>query len=225
MSEVLPERIILSAMKTGVAAISANVDLLDSILATLDAPELQKAKDYWTQHPPTVLMGYPRESSPFPCYALTLSSDDNLQDYVGLSEEALIGMDDEKEGNVLHRRITGRFTVFIYTEHPDTCAWYYRVLRRVMNVAVQRLIKAGLEEPVLGGADLAPDPRYTPENLYVRRLTLQVEYLEEWTDQDALWQALNDDPEEFLSADGTIEVKHEDVGGGVVPITIDLLGE
>lgn len=219
MSDVLPERIIMNMLQTGVDAITADTTVLDSILAALPDDVRQKAKDEWSDHHPIVRMGYARADWDLPAFALTLTGDDTTQDYLGVGEEAYLGDDDEKLGEVMRKRNTGRFTIYVYTTHTDTCEWWYRVLRRICNVGVRYLIANGLEEPVIGGADLAPDPRYTPEHLYVRRVTLSVEYTEEWTDQDALWLALNGEPEGFGTS---VSVAHTANEGGVVPITVVL---
>lgn len=223
--DLLPERIILDLLQLGVAAITADTALLDPILSTLSAAELAEAKTYWTAHPPEVKQGYARLDWVFPAYAVTLSADDPLQDYIGNYEEELLSDPDEDlEGDISGQRITGRFTVYIYAEHPDICAWYYRVLRRICNVGITYLIANGLDDPKLQGADLAPDPRYTPDNLFVRRLTISVEYQEQWTNQDALWLAVNGTPEEFITDPDSISVHHKDIvvdgrRGGVVPET------
>lgn len=222
MSNPLPERTIMTMLQLGVDAIKADTSVLDSILAALPDDVRSKAKDEWSDHHPEVRLGYARADWTLPIFAVTLTSDSTTQDYIGVGEEAFLGDDDEKLGEVLRKRNTGSFTIFVYTNHPDTCEWWYRVLRRICNVGVRYLIANGLEEPVIGGADLAPDPRYTPENLYMRRVTLSVEYLEEWTDQDALWVALNGDAEGFLPSDGSLAVLHTASGGGVVPFDPDL---
>jgi hypothetical protein len=221
-TNALPERAILSALRTGIEAISHDLDLLDGILrGSITDAEIGKARTYWTDHPPNVVMGFARSDTPFPCYAVTLASDETNQDYVGQGEEAdfINGEPAEGiEGNLFKRRLKGAFAIYVYTEHPDVCVWYYRVARRILSVATRYFVTNDLDEPMMQGADLAPDPRYTPENLFVRRLTLTLEYEESWDDHDALWEAFyGEGSEQRLTANGTLVIAHEDSGGGVHP--------
>lgn len=222
---MIPERPILTLLNLGVDAITADTALLDDILSgSLEAAELAKAKTLFGTNPPRVIQGFPRAGATLPCYALTLASDAILQDYIGQGEEALYDLldPDERAGVKFKRRITGVFTIFVYAEHPDVCGWLYRVLRRVVNLGTRWLEARGLADPVVTGADLAPDPRYTPENVYVRRLTLAVEYEDDWDDQDGLWTAIYGAPPSTLPTDGTVGIFHEDQPtGGMTPYVED----
>ena len=222
MSANAPEQRIRLVLQQGVTAISGDVTLLDTILSDLSASDLAVIKGYWTDHPPTVVSGYARAEGPFPCWAVTLTSEEITQDYVGVGQQAtFLGgpppTTDCKTGTEFKRRVTGTYGITIYAEHPDVCACYYRVARKIMNVGMWRLLEGGLNEPTLSGADLAPDPRYSPENLFVRRLTVSTEYEEVWVDSDALAVALMTTIEDYLTCDGTLNIFHEDSGGGVAP--------
>jgi hypothetical protein len=242
---VLPERTVLTLIQRGVDAIRADLDtsapgetVLDDILRTLSDAERAKARDYYRDHPPTVIMGYPRIDAEFPLYALTLTSDSEANRYIGTGEHDepsgfgadIPGIMGAKERVEFNQWTQAVFTVFVYAEHPDLCAWYYRVLRRIMNVGIRFLIGEGLDNPVISGAELAPDPRYTPDNLFVRRLTLTVEYDEEWSDRDALWLAINGEPEKFITDPSQLDVRHVDSrdpldggpSGGIVPINLSI---
>lgn len=216
MSATVPEQRIRLALLQGVTAISADVNLLDSVLDDLSASDLASIKAYWTDHPPTVVSGYARAEGPFPCFAVTLMAEESAQDYTGAGQEASF-LGSAKSGTKFKRRVSGSYGVSIYGEHPDIVACYYRVARKIVNVGMWRLLEGGLNEPVLSGADLAPDPRFAPENLFIRRLTITVEYEEVWTDQDALAVALMTTIEDYLSSDGSLNLFHEDSGGGVHP--------
>jgi hypothetical protein len=231
---VLPERTILTLLQLGVNAISADLNVsapgetvLDDILKSLDDDERAKARAFYAEHPPSILQGYPRADQPFPLFAVTLTSDNEAERFIGMGEH------DEpatvKERVAFNQWTKAAFTIFVYAEHPDLCAWYYRILRRICNVGFRFLISKGLDNPMISGAELAPDPRYTPENLFVRRLTLTVEYDEEWNDRDALWQAINGDPVKFITDPEQIDARHVDTrdpldGGsqGGITLIVDL---
>ena len=126
-----------------------------------------------------------------------------------------------QEGQEFKRRVRGRFTIFVYAEHPDWCAWLYRVLRRILNLGSRYLWAQEIYNVQMTGTDMIPDPRFVPENVYVRKISLSVEYEDEWEDTDNLWVAINGAAEAFLpSPGGSIGIFHEDViGGSVHPYT------
>lgn len=216
---MIPERVIFTLIQMGVDAIVADTALIDRIIGDdVAAAELTKAKALFASNPPTVLHGYPRVGVPFPCFALTLAEDAPLQQYVGQGEEALLDDDDEILGNQFKDRVRGSFTIFVISENPDWTTWLYRILRRILKVGTNYLIDNRLDDPLISGADLMPDPRYTPEATYVRRLTVTVEYEDRWDDTDGLWDAIYGGTEER----GTLgDIAHEDVGGGIHPYNPD----
>ena len=235
MSGVLPERVILGAIRTGIEAILTDLStsapgstVLDDILSDLDATEQAKARAIYAKTPPSLQQGYARKDASFPLFALTLASDTLDHDYIGVGELDTLGLGDEPTGAEFHRFVSGAFAILVYAEHPDICAWYYRVLKRILNAATPFLISNGLDDPKMQGADLAPDPRYTPDNLFIRRLTLTVYYDEEWSNTDALWRALNGEPEPFITEPEQIEVRRDDTftpdqgGIGTFELTIDV---
>lgn len=218
---LIPERVLQRALKIGVDAITADTDVLDLILGEHleDAAELAKAKNEWAARPPRVVLGYPRGNTQMPCFAVTVTSDRIIQDMIGMGEEGWLDLSDDVQGTQYRRRITGVFTVYIYASHPELCAWWYRVARRIVNVAstpAGYFHQRNLEEVTVDGADLVPDPQYTPEDLFVRRLTVSMDYWETLTDQDALWTALNGAG--YSAGSVTVDILHEDQpGGGVTP--------
>tara|TARA_Y100000034_G_scaffold136543_1_gene213725 strand:- start:4439 stop:5119 length:681 start_codon:yes stop_codon:yes gene_type:complete len=218
----VPEEILVTILKSGVEAVSADLSILGEILTNLHPNDLQQAKDYWEEHPPNVVSGYARGDSAWPVIAVTLTGEQIQQDYIGLGEEALfIGDGDDKVGRRYKRRLTGQYGIHIYTEHPSVCAWYYRVIRRFLNVGIETMIRRGMQDPVMAGQDLAPDPRFVPENVFVRRLTITVEYEEAWESTSGLAEALLENSERYLAAAGELNIHHEDAGGDVIPYVPD----
>lgn len=192
----LPARVVKRALEIGVAAVSANLDVLDDILGEdlEDADELAKAKATWRDYPPTVVQGFSRLATTMPRISVTLSADRNIRDLLGMGEGPFFDDMEDLAGNQYRVRMMGMFTVFIWAEHPDVCMWYYRVARRILNVASSPagyFMQRELEEAKVDGNDLIPDPQFTPENVFVRQITLSLEYWDTWTDQDAVWSALN----------------------------------
>ncbi len=214
----LPERVILRLLRLGVEALTANPSEIDRILGNdlEDASEVSKARAAWEDQPPRVVLGYPRDTTYLPCFAVTLGSDRTDTEFVGLGDESWLDDVDDVIGNRFKRRNSSSFAIYIYTMHPDMAAWYYRLCREIVNVGSQYLSSQGLDDPMLDGAELVPEARQEADHVFVRRLTLTVSYCEEWTDQGPLWEALNG-PGFPAGTATTIEVHHEDIPGGVVP--------
>lgn len=221
---LLPERIIYRALELGINAISADLTILDRILGVQmeDGTEQGKFRTMWQNTPPKLILGYPRTDAVFPCFAITLANDRPLQHRIGKGGSlAVIGGGSVINTEKFSQRISSTFMILVYATHPDTCAWYYRVARRILNVATYYLISNELTEPEIDGQDLVPDPRYTPEHVFVRRLSLTIQYEETWTDQDGLWDALNG-PGYPTGIGTSVVVLHEDQpDGGVHPYTED----
>lgn len=230
----MPERTVVQAILLGIIAVNNDPTLLDTIFATIGDEELAQIKAYWARNPPEARIGYPREDARMPMYAVTIASDDGMTDYIGIGEETEILDDASTDRNLFGRRLRMTTTIYVYADHPDVCAWLYRILRRILGVATKWLITRELTEPTLSGAELAPDPRYVPSGIYVRRLNLSFEYEEGWTDDDALWAVFYaTEPaggggataadataiEARLSSAGTLNIQHADAGGGVTPDT------
>ena len=214
-----PERIILTLIQAGVDAVIADTDLIDeSLSGAVGAAELAKVKTLFASNPPRVLMGYPREGVPLPNFSMVLSDDTPIQQYLGQGEEALLDVDDDILGNVYKDRVRGGFTIFVMADNPDWTTWLYRILRHILKVGTNYLIANDLQDPMISGADLVPDPRYTPEAVYVRRLTISVEYEDRWNDAGGMWTAIYGSAE----SRGTLgTIAHEDVGGGFHPVEDD----
>lgn len=217
-SPSIPVRVFLDMFNIGIQALVDSPEVLDRIWDTLPSAELAKMKTYYASNPPDVVPGYARKGAVFPMFAIVLSSDRPKQHFIGEGEIATLDDNDQKIGNEYHRWTEGKFTVLVYAAHPDICSAYYRVAKAIVNAGIPYLINRGLDNPTLDGAELAPDPRYTPDNMFVRRLTITVEYDETWT-QDALWVALNGEPEPYTTDPDRVGlgIKHEDVGGAIRP--------
>jgi hypothetical protein len=224
----VPDIAIKRAIQDGVAALVANPGLLDAIWSQLAAEDITRLKAFWAEHPPTVLTGFARRTDPFPCFAVTLASDDLEQALIDDGEfldTDLDGdnvLDEAGDEDTIQREVTrSAFRIWVFAENPDVCAAYYRVLRRILQVGKRRLESEGLNNPALSGSELAPDPAYTPDNLFTRQVTLTVIYEESWSVTDALAVALGPAREARLSADGELVVRHVDAGGGVEPVVFD----
>jgi len=101
-------------------------------------------KNFQTQ-PPKAVVGYPRSTAQFPCFAIILESDQETQDFLG----EYAGMTTLGEGNVDMQEYVGAFYssvygVYIYAEHPDVCAYLYQFAKSVIHGGKAYLFSCGL---------------------------------------------------------------------------------
>ena len=168
-------RLLQQVIKTGVAAYAADNDLIDDLFSevfSLDAGERTAIKAYFAAHTLAVVNGYPRSNQVFPMAAIILAQEGEAEQFLG----NYLGMVDE-EGNTLYgadfegSMWEHTFQIPVASEHPDITTYYYELVKKSLLAGLPSLVEEGCYGFKLGGADLAPDPRYIPEHLFVRQLT------------------------------------------------------
>jgi len=217
MPGIVPDRVIINMMRIGVTAIRDNLEELDDILGTdqeggLESAEVEKIKAVFTSNPPTVIQSYPRSDSTFPVFAVALISDTDHTEFIGESERQLsvdFLLGDETVSEVRERRRSDNIGVYVYSEHPDVCAYLYRVAKRIIEAGTPHLIIKGLDITALSGQELAPEPGKGADHLFVRRLTVGLQYEDEWPTSGPLWTALNGEVEGTATK---IDHHREDIG-------------
>ena len=80
------------------------------------------------------------------------------------------------------RRVEYTHNVLCIADHPDVTLYYYSLLKRIVMSQRAVFIGADLDVPTLSGADLAPDPRYLPNDVFARSLSITVQGDECWTE-------------------------------------------
>ena len=146
--------------------------------------EVEKLVAFWNDDgAPTVVHGYPREVTRFPCWAVILTSEAEAEpSYLGHEAglipqaEALI---QEVEADVGHpvqakiHRWQVSYDVVTYAEHPDVVVAFHRIAQNIL-IAKEKILEVDgcLEEPRQSSADLMPLPNYLPTNLFTRKTTL-----------------------------------------------------
>ena len=212
---VLPDRLILRVLRIGVEALRADQTPLDHIWSTLNAGDLVKAKEYFVKHPPEIVQGYPRFDKPFPVFAVPMISDVDSQEFLDEADHFEHFVDEDEiepgETQVRSRRRTESIGIYILEGNPDLCALYYRVAKRILEVATPHLIKQGLDLTRFQGAEVAPDAQMISEQMFMRRLTISFDYDEEWVVGDSLWIAINGAAEPYTAEADKVDAYRSDV--------------
>ena len=166
----------------------------------LTEEEAELAKAYFTMDPdagehggpPNVIHGYPRQSGPFPCWAIILPGDGLKQRFIGDDigdeyidddgeEQDIEDMDGQPaEGRGSWEEV--RLEIHTYVQWiPDIGLYYYHLLRSIILNAIGDFIDDGITLSNFGGRDLIPDDRYLPKDMWVRSLSITFEkMLEGW---------------------------------------------
>ncbi len=138
--------------------------------------------------PPNLVHGYARTGGPFPCWALTLSNESTVQDY--LDQDALVGTEDGRlvdpeTGRIVdpkQRRVRYTHNLMVIGDNPDVVLYYYHLAKFILLREQDALEAKDLDDLSISGADLAPDSRYLPANMFARVLTITVDTDECWTE-------------------------------------------
>jgi len=139
--------------------------------------------------PPTLRHGYARTGGPFPSWNIILGGEREKQPYLnddalGITEDGERFFDPET-GEVVDakiRRVTYMINIQVIADHPDVTLWYYHLLKRIVLSQHDAFLEKDIYSPTIGGADLVPDPRYLPHDVFARQLTLEIEGEECWTE-------------------------------------------
>lgn len=194
------ERIIYRELRAGLDRLIAKPDIYEGFLLDgLDAEDLSgaeaedardeaaRARQVFEANPPEVIHGYARVDGVFPCYAIVLGSESTDADFLG--EEAMdsyladyedddsrrVYLDGDGDRVDYHVRRWGHnFDVYTYADHPDLCLYYYYLCKQILAEARSDFLTADLDEIVYTGAELAPDTRYLPSGMFVRRLGVKL---------------------------------------------------
>jgi hypothetical protein len=206
------------------------------------ADEASRARSQFDDEPPAVIQGYARQGGVFPCVAIVLGVDENADDYLGedapfLGEsddpDAEDGLDyyrDEETGAILDphmRRWNTRLDLYLYADHPDVTRYLYKLVKHILVSSRAHWHSLNFEEVTYSGAELAPDPRYLPADMFTRRFSMTFRYHDYYTDEGVVEKpseavAAVDDGEMLSDALTAAEkAEMEDYPYGVTPYQED----
>jgi len=171
------QRAIYNALKLGFEGLAAEPEALEDIFGErgygLAATEIEAIKTVLDSDPVNITHGYARSDQKFPLVAIILASDDDDEHWLG---DVAGQIDDEEDpdfgADLLSSTWKHVFDLLIYAEHPDVTLYVYEIVKSIILTSEPQFADAGVFFRHLSGRDLAPDPRYVPEHLFVRKLAL-----------------------------------------------------
>lgn len=170
-------RHIYDVLKLGFELYAADPTLVEDLFIEnygIEATEYAAIKQYFIANPPTIVNGYARTDTKFPAIAIVLMRESESQNFLADSAGQMDDEDDADDpdfGTDIESAIWEYvYHLLIYTEQPDITSYYYELTKSIMLAGLKYLTDEGCFEYHMAGADLAPDPRYIPEHLFLRQV-------------------------------------------------------
>lgn len=173
------QRVIYDVLTSAIAAVNSDPAILDDLFEVnwgLSRSEVDGIKTFFSTQTPNVIHGHARSDSEFPLYSIVLSDEGEADNVLGddAGQVETLGSDDF--GADCYTAIwTHNYDIMCFAEHPDAVQYMYEVAKNAFFAVSADFIQAGLFELHLSGGDVAPDPRYIPEHLFLRRLGFSVQ--------------------------------------------------
>jgi hypothetical protein len=176
VSVVLGERLLLAVLRSEVARLAADQAEATRFFShifdpTMSAADRAKFVAKFVAEPPTTVLSYPRTSAEFPCFAVVLDSETEVQpllgDHVG---ETVEGEDEDEPAEYQGSIFEHVHAVYTYAEHPDIVAYLYQLSKLILLGAKPALMRSGLIDVSFAGGELSPEEMYLPDNMFARQL-------------------------------------------------------
>lgn len=173
------QRVIYDVLTAAIAAVNSTPSILEDLFEDnwgLSRSEVDGIKNFFQQHTPNVIHGHARSDSEFPLYSIVLADEGETDSILGDSAGQVESLSDEDYGANCYSVIwTHNYDILCFAEHPDAVQYMYEVAKNAFFAVANEFIAAGLFELHLSGGDVAPDPRYIPEHLFIRRMRFSVQ--------------------------------------------------
>lgn len=174
------ERIIYEILDNAITRITNDTNIFKNFLINggISEEEAKRQVTNFTNRPPVVVHNYARLEGPFPCFAIVLGGENNDIDYLGEDDTALDSDGEyqvDEDGNLIDphiRRWSHAYTIFVYANHPDTCLYYYYLVKQILQESRSLMQNEDLDEFVFNGADLAAQAQYMPADMFARQFTI-----------------------------------------------------
>ena len=175
----LLERVLMALLRSEIARLQEDEAELTRFFShffdpTAGPEERERFVKHFLREPPVVVLGYPRTSGEFPCFAVVLESDEETEpelmaDYMGQTQEGEDGPAAEYVGGFMR----SSYGSYVYAQNPDVTIYLYQFAKMVIFGAKQALECAGFIDTRISGGELNPEELYMPDNMYARVLRIQ----------------------------------------------------
>lgn len=173
------ERLLVALLRAEVERFRTEPELLRKFFAHMFDPligetEREEFVTNFTRLPPEVVLGYPRTSTQFPCFAVILQEDAEDQNFIG---DFVGETEDDEEDAIDYMEYAGvlctnSYGIYIYAQHPDVCLYLYYFAKMIVFGAKPLFLANGMTDVSISGGEVAPDEQYLPDNMFMRTLTV-----------------------------------------------------
>lgn len=182
-------RILHDVLTDGIAVIKADITLLEELFAEhyeIEATETAAIREYFEANGFNVINGYARSDSVFPLVSIVMASEGESQNFLADDAGQILDEDDPYVGADIEAAIWEHvFHLYVFTGNPDITAAYYELVKVVLLAGLDTFTEDGCFAYHMSGMDLAPDPRYVPEHLFVRQLVFKCQREFQRVDKDS----------------------------------------
>jgi len=169
------QRFLYTALKTGLEAFKTDPNYVDDLfkdLYSLGDTEVAAIHTLFREKTINIYHSYARSDAEFPCFSIVLADEGEAQSVLGDIAGQITDPDDpDYPADEFSSIWQHKYLVLVYSEHPDVTQYMYEAAKSIFIAALGPLADEGLFEVSLSGGEVAPDPRYIPEHLFVRQLT------------------------------------------------------
>ncbi|UCF48575.1 MAG: hypothetical protein JSU89_15650 [Myxococcales bacterium] len=173
------QRVLYNILTEGMSLINAQPEILEDLFQenySLTRSEVDEIKQFFREQTPGVIHGWARSDSTFPLYSIVLINEQETESVLADDAGQIEDEDDPDFAAECYTAIwEHRYDVMCFCEHSDAVQYMYEVAKSLMFAAEDYFLQEGLFERHLSGSDVAPDPRYVPEHLFLRRLTFSAQ--------------------------------------------------
>ena len=175
MSAPLPaDRLIIQALKNGIAVLVADAALFNHLLRGYTADEKARERARFLARTPTVMGAFARTGDKFPLWAVVLGDEQAEDEFVGQFTEIDTGIGTNGSSQ-LGNSETQSIAIWIHCEHPDETRSHHTLAKAIIRSSVLWMIGQGALSVSYGGAhDVTPEENYLPENIFTRMQTWNV---------------------------------------------------
>ena len=181
-------RILMRTLKAGIAALIEDPIRVESHFmgeCGFTAAEALTVRTLFTTRPPDVIFQYPRKDTPFPMYAVILTSEEEGEpQYLNKGEgwasnmPATLGDRPATISGATRVKISlweHEYSIWVGAENPDVCIYMYELAKVILTQERDRLLAAGGLDTRMAGGDVGPSEDFLPDFVFLRSLTFGVQ--------------------------------------------------
>lgn len=180
------ERTIYEVLAAGREHVNENPGFLEDFFTSkgLTPAEVEQIRTFWfsvqtiepdgsTNTGVSIIHQFPRDTTKFPAWAIVLVSGNEDKQFLG-DEAGIIGDSGEDVFSSIWAR---QYAIFTYSLNPLITIYYHELLRFFLTRS-RPYLKSSEGGQVLSSrfseGDMNPDPSYSPANLFVRRMQIDL---------------------------------------------------